>query len=112
MIGRFLQGVQVNEETLALDLINEVGPIPGMYLDKAHTRTWWKREQFMPKVADRLSLPEWMESGKKSALDYAKERMEEILATHKPEPLTAKQEEEVERILEEARQYYRGKGLM
>lgn len=112
MIGRFLQGVQVNEETLALDLINEVGPIPGMYLDKAHTRTWWKKEQFMPKVADRLSLPEWMESGKKSALDYAKERMEEILATHKPEPLTAKQEEDVERILEEARQYYRGKGLM
>jgi len=112
MIGRFLQGVQVNEETLALDLINEVGPIPGMYLDKAHTRTWWKKEQFMPKVADRLSLPEWMEGGKKSALDYAKERMEEILATHKPEPLTAKQEEEVERILEEARKYYRGKGLM
>jgi len=112
MIGRFLQGVQVNEETLALDLIDEVGPIPGMYLDKAHTRTWWKREQFMPKVADRLSLPGWMESGKKSALDYAKERMEEILATHKPEPLTPKQEEEVERILEEARQYYRGKGLM
>ena len=112
MIGHFLQGVQVNEETLALDLINEVGPIPGFYLDKAHTRTWWKKEQFMPKVADRLSLPEWMESGKKGALDYAKERMEEILATHKPEPLTPKQEGDVERILEEARQYYRQKGLM
>jgi len=38
--------------------------------------------------------------------------MEEILATHKPEPLTPKQEEGVERILEEARQYYKGKGLM
>ena len=66
----------------------------------------------MPKVADRLSLPEWMESGKRSALDYAKQKMEEILTTHKPEPLTVKQEEEVERILEEARQYYRGKDLM
>ena len=112
MVGRFLQGVQVNEETLPLDLIDRVGPIPGYYLDKEHTRTWWKREHFIPKVADRLSLPEWMESGKKSALDYAKERMEEILATHKPEPLTPKQEEDVERILEEARQYYRGRGLM
>jgi len=40
MIGRFLQGVQVNEETLALDLINEVGPIPSLYLDKEHTRIW------------------------------------------------------------------------
>ena len=112
MIGRFLQGVQVDEETLALDLINQVGPIPGLYLDKEHTRTWWKREHFLPKVADRLSFPEWMESGKKSALDYARERMEEILATHKPEPLTPKQEEDVARILEEARQYYRSNGLM
>ena len=112
MIGRFLEGVQVNEETLALDLINQVGPIPGMYLDKEHTRTWWKREHFLPKVTDRLSFPEWMESGKKSALDYAREKMEEILATHEPEPLTPKQEEDVARILEEARQYYRGKDLM
>ena len=53
-----------------------------------------------------------MESGKKSALDYAKERMEEILATHKAEPLTPKQEVDVTRILEEARQYYRKKGLI
>jgi len=53
-----------------------------------------------------------MESGKKSALDYAREKMEEILATHKPEPLTPKQEEDVAKILEEARQYYRDKGLM
>jgi len=112
MIGRFLQGVEVNSETLALDLIDEVGPIPGFYLDKEHTRKWWKKEHFLPKVADRLSLPEWVASGKKIALDYAKERMEEILATHKPESLTPKQEEEVERILEEARQYYRKKGLI
>ena len=112
MIGRFLQGIQVNEETMPLDLIDEVGPIPGFYLNKEHTRVWWKREQFLPKVTDRLGLPEWMESERKSALDYARERVEEILATHKPEPLTPKQEEDVEKILEEARQYYRGKGLM
>ncbi len=112
MIGRFLRGVEVNDETLALDLIAEVGPIPGFYLGKEHTRKWWKTEHFMPKVADRLSLPDWMVSGKKIALDYAKKRMEEILATYKPEPLTPKQDEEVERILEEARQYYRKKGWM
>jgi len=112
MIGRFLEGVQVDEETMALDLINEVGPIPGFYLDKEHTRTWWRKEHFVPKVADRLSLPEWMEGGKKNALDYAKAKMDEILATHKPDPLTPKQEEDVERILEEAREYYRKKDLM
>jgi len=112
MIGRFLEGEKVDDETLAVDLIKEVGPIPGYFLNKQHTRKWWKLEQFMPKAADRLTYPEWMATGKKSCLDYAKERMEEILATHKPIPLTLGQEEEIERILEEARTYYREKGLI
>ena len=112
MIGRFVEGIEVTDETLALELINEVGPIPGMYLDKEHTRRWWKKEQFMPKAADRLSIPEWIAKGKKSAIDYAQERMEEILATHTPAPLTPSQEEDIDRILGEAREYYRKKGLL
>jgi trimethylamine--corrinoid protein Co-methyltransferase len=97
---------------LAIDLIEEVGPIPGHFLNKAHTRKWWKLEQFVPRAADRLTYPEWMESGKKSCLDYARDRMEEILATHKPTPLSPGQEEDIERILEEARQYYQERGLI
>ena len=38
--------------------------------------------------------------------------MDEILATHKPTPLTASQEEDVQRILKEAREYYRKKGMI
>ena len=83
-----------------------------MYLDKAHTRQWWQKEQFIPKAADRLTYPEWMECGKKSALDYAKDRVEEILATHKPKPLTASQDEEIDRILAEARAYYKKRGMI
>ena len=112
MIGRFLEGVEISDDTLALDLIEQVGPIPGQFLDKAHTRQWWRKAQYMPDAADRLSYPEWMQSGKKSALDYAKERYEEILATHKPTPLTPEQEAEVEAILEEEREYYRSRGLL
>ena len=112
IIGRFIEGVTVNDETLAIDLIAKVGPIPGHYLSTEHTRKWWKLEQFMPTTADRLTYPEWMNSGKKSCLDYASERMEEILATHKPTRLTPGQEEDVERILEEARQYYKKRGLI
>ncbi len=112
MIGRFLEGVTVSDETLAIDLIEEVGPIPGHFLNKQHTRKWWKLEQSVPKAADRLTYPEWMAAGKKSCLDYARERMEKILATHRPTPLTAGQEENLERILEEARQYYVDRGLI
>ena len=112
MVGRFMEGVKVNDDTLAIDLIEEVGPIPGHFLNKEHTRKWWKLEQFVPKAADRLTYPEWMQTGKKTCLDYAKERMGEILATHKPTPLTHSQEEDVERILDEARNYYRKKELI
>jgi len=112
MVGRFLQGIAVNDETLAIDLIEEVGPIPGHFLNKAHTRKWWKLEQFIPKAADRLTYPEWMNTGKKGCLDYARDRMEHILATHKPTPLTSSQEQDIERILEEARSYYQERGLI
>jgi len=112
MIGRFLEGVEVNDETLAIDLIKEVGPLPGFYLDKEHTRKWWLKEQFTPAVADTSTLAEWLETGKKTIVYLAKKKMEEILATHKPTPLTPSQEEEIERILKEAREYYRKKGLI
>jgi len=112
MIGRFIEGITVNDETLAIDLIEEVGPIPGHFLNKAHTRKWWKLEQFVPRAADRLTYPEWMNAGKKSCLDYARERMAEILATHNPTPLAPGQEEDIERILEQARKYYKEKGLI
>ena len=113
MIGRFIEGIDVNNETLAIDLINEVGSIPGHYLNKAHTRKWWKKEQFVPKVADRLSYSEWIKTDKKDCLTLAKERYEETLATHKVKPpLTPGQEKDIERILKEAREYYKKKGLI
>ena len=110
-IGHFLEGVEVSDETMAIDLINEVGPIPGNYLNTAHTRKWWK-EHFVPKVADRESYPEWIKKGKKDALSLAKERLEEILATHKPKPLTPEQDKAIDEILEEARSFYREKGML
>jgi trimethylamine--corrinoid protein Co-methyltransferase len=108
MIGRFLEGVDVNQETLAIELIGKVGPIPGFYLDKEHTRKWWKHEQYMPQAADMLNLAEWKKTGKRTALDYAKERMKDILESHMISiPLSEDQDEEIEHILADARKFYR-----
>ena len=112
IIGRFIEGIEVNTETLALDLIDEVGPIPGFYLNKEHTRKYWKKDQFVPKVADLLPYGQWEKEGKKSALDYAKERMKEILQRHKPIQLNDEQEREIQKILDRARKYYAEKGLI
>ena len=112
MMGRLLEGVEVNTETLALDVINEVGPIPGTFLTEEHTRKWWKKAQFIPKSADSLTYPEWLEADKKDCIAYAVERMEHIIETHKPEPLSDSEEDSIEKILEEARKYYRKKDLL
>jgi trimethylamine--corrinoid protein Co-methyltransferase len=113
MMGRFIEGIAVNQETLAIEVIEKVGPIPGHYLTEKHTREWWKKEHFIPKVADRLSYPEWIAAGKKSALENAQDRVEQILASHQPTPpLTPGQEEDLDRILDEARHYYAGKGML
>lgn len=113
MIGRFIRGVTVSDETIALDLIEQVGPIPGNYLNTAHTREWWKKEQFIPKACDDLTYPEWMKTSKKDCISYAKEVMEKILTTHRVSiPLTSSQEDDIGRILKEARKYYREKGMI
>ena len=111
MIGRFLRGVQVDHETLAIDLINAVGPIPGFYLNQAHTRQWWKKEQFLPLAADTLSYPEWLRGGKKAALDYARAKSDELLATYR-DTLPQDKHAELDRILQDAAQYYKQKGLL
>ena len=113
MIGRFVEGIEISNETLALELIEQIGPIPGHFLDQEHTRKWWKREQFLPKAADRLTYPEWAQAGKRDCIDYAQERMAHILASHKVSlPLSEQQDQGLERILGEARDHYRRAGLI
>ncbi|MCZ7665191.1 MAG: trimethylamine methyltransferase family protein [Thermoleophilia bacterium] len=112
MIGRFLQGIEVTGDTLAVDLIKQVGPMPGTYLGEAHTREWWRKEQYRPVVADHSSYEEWATSGKKVALDHAREKMDALVASHPGTRLSASQEEAVESILQEARAHYRKTGLI
>ncbi|MGD0876589.1 MAG: trimethylamine methyltransferase family protein [Anaerolineales bacterium] len=108
MLGKLVKGITVTPETLALDLIQVVGPMPGHYLNTKHTRDWWKKEQYLPQVMDRTGYPDWLAGGKKSALDLARAKMEKILATHHPEQeLSQEQERELDRILNEASAYYK-----
>jgi trimethylamine--corrinoid protein Co-methyltransferase len=107
MIGRFLLGEIINEETIAVDLIHEVGPIPGHFLSRPHTMKWFRKEQCVPRSADTLAYPDWIQKGKKTAMDFAKERMEQILEEKPKIYITDSQEADIERILEDARDFYR-----
>jgi len=111
-IGHTIEGFEITDETMAIDLINEVGVTPGTFMNKAHTRKWWVEERFIPKAADMEAYPEWIQGGKVDALTLAKKKVEEILATHKPKPLTPREEQVIEDVMKEAREYYRRKELI
>ncbi len=112
-LKRLMRGLNDSEEGLAVDLINEIGPLPGSYLDTDLTLEHWRDECHIPTVGIRDPYPQWVEGNKRgSVVERAKERMEQLLADHKETVLTESQEQELEYILEEARTYYRKKGLI
>jgi len=106
MVGKFIEGASVNEDTLAEKVIEEVGPIPGHYLNTGHTRRYFDKEGYRPKSSDQLTYQEWETSGKKDALTLAEERVNEILDSHEAQPLPEDQDREIEKILEKARKHY------
>ena len=96
----------------AVDVIDDVGPIPGQFLGHAHTRELWKEDGSFLQVTDHLPYSEWVMTGKKDMLDLARQRVEEILESHQPMPLTQAEESALEDILEEARNRYRAQGVI
>ncbi len=83
---RALRGVEFNEDTLALDVIKNVGPT-GNFFDQKHTIKHLRSEFFFPKVSDRLSREEWIQKGAKDGREQARGIAKNILANHKPVPL-------------------------
>ena len=86
-VKRFMAPVEVDDETLALDLIDELGP-EGDYLGADHTLRHY-REDWYPKLLDRRGYDAWQAAGGKTLGMRARERMLTLLDRHQPEPLPA-----------------------
>jgi trimethylamine---corrinoid protein Co-methyltransferase len=81
----FMKGIEISDETLCLDLIDEIGP-EGQYLDCQHTLDNF-RNRWYPNLFDRSSYDGWKAKGGKSLGERAVEEVNRILEEHKPEPL-------------------------
>lgn len=101
MLVRLAQGIEVNDETLALDLIHKVGP-GGHYLAEKHTLEHLEKEHFMPEVSDRRSYEAWKKAGSKTVVEAAREKAKEILKKHQPTPLEKGVQKEVKEIIKRA----------
>lgn len=93
---QFMKGLEINDETLALDLIHEVGP-DGNFLSSKHTRKNFKFDWY-PELFDRRNYADWKARGGKTLRQRAQEKALEILETHKPEPLPDNVQKQLDEI--------------
>jgi len=96
IVHKMMEGIVVNEETLALDVIAAVGP-GSHYLGQKHTRKHM-RELFMPQFMDRRPYSEW-ETKKDDARDWALAKARKTLKEHQPDPLEENISKEFDRII-------------
>ena len=82
LIKRTVNGIEVNDNTLSLDTIKEIGPFKD-YL--AHKTTFDNMKlTTTPKLMDRRMRPQWENAGSKDAYQRANEEVRHILETYEP----------------------------
>jgi len=79
MVMRAVEGIRVDEDSLAFDLIKGVGP-GGHFVSAKHTRKYMRTEHYQPTLSERDNIEEWQAKGQKDTYARAKERVEEILS--------------------------------
>jgi trimethylamine---corrinoid protein Co-methyltransferase len=98
----FCKGISLDSEALTLDLINEVGP-GGTFLTTEHTFHHF-RDFWQPRFLNRRRRGDWVTSGGKSMGEALKEKIIEIMETHRPEEPSTGLSKEVDYILKQAGQ--------
>jgi trimethylamine--corrinoid protein Co-methyltransferase len=86
-VKRFQRGFDITPETIALPVIGKVGP-GGGYLTEDHTYKHWKNELWHPKLANRDNPDGWKAKGRKTYGEVCAQKALNVLATHKPAPLS------------------------
>jgi len=99
-VQRMAAGIEVNPATLALDIIKQVG-FGGHYLAEEHTVTHFRQEHYIPELLVREPYSTWEKEGSKTALDRARQKVDELLAAHKPRSVDPGLAGEIDRYCDE-----------
>ena len=84
---RLIEGINVNKETIAIDVIGKVASSPKKgvnYLGEAHTRKFMRKELFIPMLIDRNRRSTWRKKGSKDIIGRARDSVEQILQSFNP----------------------------
>ncbi len=96
--NRIARGIEVSERTLALEVIEAVGP-RGHFLETDHTFENFRENIWQPRFLERDSYEAWKTAGARKLFSKLNQRVKEILESHQPEPLAAEVEKKVAAIL-------------
>ncbi|MHC4457827.1 MAG: trimethylamine methyltransferase family protein, partial [Planctomycetota bacterium] len=99
MVKRIKRGYEVNPDTLAFDIIKDVGP-GGHFLDKDHTFEHFRTEFHRPQLSNRDDFVSWQESGFPESIETANKKYKEILATYKIPELPADVDKDLLKFIE------------
>lgn len=101
MAKHILGGVTVTPESLAVDVIEQVGP-GGHYLTQEHTRRHFRSELWFPTLMDRQQRRSWEASGGTSMAQRVRARVVDILEHHEPMPIPAEVEARLRELVAQA----------
>ena len=109
-VKRILRGVPVTDETMALDVMDEVGP-GGHFLDHDHTYTRFRTEIWRPTLTDRLNWENWEAAGSKTYRQRVHEKVIELLEAETEPLMDEKMFNELKRICELADERHKDEEL-
>ena len=99
MVGEFLEPMQVDASTLALDAVREVGP-GGHYFGCAHTQERFRTAFYAPMISDWRNHESWREAGAPDAYHRASALVKRLLAEYEPPPLEPAIKEELDAFVD------------
>ncbi len=97
---RALEGIEVSDETLALDTIAEVGH-GGDFLGSRHTKRHVRALQWRPTILNRSTQKKWEEEGSLDLTARAHRKLLDIMRDHVPEPLPAETKAKIDRLVDD-----------
>jgi len=104
-LKRLARGFTVNEETLAYDVIQAVGP-GGIFTDQMHTVAHYREEHWQPQLFSREMLGTWLREGSKTDLDKAREVCAQARESHHPKGIKDETVTELLKVIAGAAKYF------
>jgi trimethylamine--corrinoid protein Co-methyltransferase len=99
MVKRIHRGIEVDPDTLALEVIKAVGP-GGHFLDKDHTYDHFRTEFYQPRLSNRDDFVTWQAIGSAQSMETAHKKVKEILETYEAPDLPTDVDNDLQAFIE------------